>query len=123
MFVGFPVRLSFKCRSGKVQGPEFEIMPQFTCVRCGWCCKHIMVRRKIFAVSRQDREWMKARGLFFVKDQLIIPSVCPHLGAEDIGGEHEEKYVCKCMIQDRKPKVCSEGRCVKEKYPGIDRND
>jgi hypothetical protein len=65
---------------------------------------------------------MEARGIQIIKHRLIIPSTCVHLGAENIGLKHfdsaaakitDEIWVCRCMIQEKKPKTCAASWCPK----------
>ena len=108
-----------------------ESMPQFDCTRCGWCCNHVMVKLpRAIQVSHMDREWMDARGIKIFKGQMVIPSRCGHLGAEQINTfendgifrpNNQGEWVCTCRIQSKKPVVCSSQNCIKNKYPGIDK--
>lgn len=91
-------------------------MSELECTRCGWCCQNVMVKMsRSQYIHRNDLEWMNARGIRIFSDQMIIPSRCPNLGAEQIG----EKWFCRCNIQDQKPKECAEKPCIKNKYPRI----
>jgi hypothetical protein len=80
------------------------------------------------AVTPAAKEWMDARGIRLFKNQMIIPSRCQHLGAEQIGIEAplfgfivgSGAWVCACRIQDKKPLECRLKGCIKNQYPGID---
>jgi hypothetical protein len=69
----------------------------------------------------RDLIWMKARGIWLKGDQMVIPSRCQHLGAEQlpepvVAGSitvGDGVWICKCKIQDKKPLVCATARCPK----------
>lgn len=99
------------------------------CTRCGWCCNHVTVKiTPHMFVTPASREWMNARGIRIFKDQMVIPSGCPHLRAELIDIEKSDnsviagsgRWVTKCDIQETKPILCKMTKCIKLKYPGID---
>lgn len=109
-------------------------MPQLDCTRCGWCCKHVLIKiGQHKPIIPSNARWMEARGIKIYKDQLIIPSTCQYLGAEDLSKikipgtledlntNQKENWVCRCMIQDKKPIVCSDRPCLKKQFPEIDK--
>lgn len=80
-----------------------------------------MIKRNIrVPVEPRDLIWMRERGIVLKGDQMIIPSRCQHLGAEQVtetinGLVREGVWLCKCKIQDKKPLVCAMSNCPKER--------
>ena len=69
------------------------------CVKCSWCCKHIVIPIKA------SKRMCSDRGIKHFKDCIIINSVCKHLSESGL-----------CKINDRKPKNCKSFFCFNHEF-------
>lgn len=84
---------------------------EFKCLRCGWCCQHLVYDyKRNRVVPAETLAWMKVRGIALKGNKLIIPSDCKYL----TWTFEEDTPIAVCECQDAKPLICRKMKCDKE---------